>query len=297
MLISIIIPIYNCEKTIKGSIKSIQNQNKTDIEIILVNDFSNDTSLSIITVLQKTNLRSEIINNNKNYGALYSRCVGTLMAKGKYIFPLDNDDMFFDEDVFDYISKKAMKHDYDIVGFKSVYVNSYNSSIDKMKDGFFTHHPNNLILHQPLLGTYPVSENDKWKANDYTIWGKCIKTEIYKNAVNSLGVERYLSFMSWGEDISMVFIIFNIAKSFVFDHKYGIMHIQNENCTSQAQPDENKLFGEIFLTDILYDFSKNNTDKNLAVYPALYIKKNYNLQTNTYKKVLPYLKSFNQNYK
>ena len=290
-LISVIIPVYNCEKTIKGSIKSIQNQNKKDIEIILVNDFSNDSSLSIITELQKTDLRIEIINNNKNYGSLYSRCVGTLIAKGKYIFPLDNDDMFFDEDVFDYISKKAMKHDYDIVGFKSVYVHSYNSSIDEMKDGYFTHHPNNLILHQPLLGTYPVSENGKWKTNDYTIWGKCIKTEIYKNAVNSLGVERYSTFMVWAEDTSMVFIIFNIAQSFRFVHKYGIMHIQNKECASQAQSDENKLFGEIFLADILYDFSKNNTDKNLAAYHALYFGRKYNLQRNANEKVLPYLKN------
>ena len=51
---------------------------------------------------------------------LYSRCIGVLAAKGKYIFPLDNDDMFLDEDVFDVVTKIADKGDFDIVEFKAI---------------------------------------------------------------------------------------------------------------------------------------------------------------------------------
>ena len=51
-IISVIIPIFNCEKTIKYAISSIQNQNVTNIEIILINDFSKDNSLNIIEELQ-----------------------------------------------------------------------------------------------------------------------------------------------------------------------------------------------------------------------------------------------------
>jgi glycosyltransferase involved in cell wall biosynthesis len=290
-LISVIIPVFNGEKTIKMAIKSIQNQNIKEIEIILVNDFSNDNSLSIIQELQKTDLRISIINNNKNYGTLYSRCVGALISKGKYIFALDNDDMFFDEDVFDYISKKAMKDKHDIVGFKSVYVHSYNSSIYQMKDGFFTNYTNKFILHQPMLGRYIVSENGGVWPNDYTIWGKCIKTEIYKQAVNSLGIKRYSTYINWGEDASIVFVIFNIAQSFLFVHKYGIMHIQNHSFESKTEYNKNNFFGEVFLIDIIYDFSKNDTDKNLAVYHALYTKRNYDLTSETYKNDLSYLKN------
>ena len=36
-------------------------------------------------------------------GILYSRCIGVLSAKGKYIVPLDHDDFFFDDDVFEFI--------------------------------------------------------------------------------------------------------------------------------------------------------------------------------------------------
>jgi hypothetical protein len=92
--ISVIIPVYNCGTTIKRAIRSIQNQNYTKFEIILVNDFSKDNSSIVIKQLQKEDPRIEIINNKKNMGTLYSRYIGVLSAKGKYIFPLDNDDFF-----------------------------------------------------------------------------------------------------------------------------------------------------------------------------------------------------------
>ena len=55
--ISVVIPVYNCEKTIKAAVRSIQNQNIGEIEIILVNDFSKDNSLSIINELMKEDPR------------------------------------------------------------------------------------------------------------------------------------------------------------------------------------------------------------------------------------------------
>ena len=120
-LISVIIPIFNCENTINSTIRSIQNQNLTQIEILLVNDFSKDHSLRIINNFQKEDSRIRIINNNKNMGTLYSRCIGVLMSKARFIFPLDNDDMFFDEDVLDYIYNIGNKGNFDIVEFKTIF--------------------------------------------------------------------------------------------------------------------------------------------------------------------------------
>ena len=97
--ISVIIPIYNSEKIINSTIKSVQNQNMLDIEIILVNDFSTDNSLLLIQKLKETDPRIKIINNEKNMGILYSRCIAVLQAKGKYILNLDHDDFFFDDSI------------------------------------------------------------------------------------------------------------------------------------------------------------------------------------------------------
>ena len=51
--ISVVIPVYNCEKTIKPVVRSIQNQDMADIEIILVNDNSKDNSSQIIQELME----------------------------------------------------------------------------------------------------------------------------------------------------------------------------------------------------------------------------------------------------
>jgi hypothetical protein len=64
--------------------------------------------------------------------------------------------------------------------------------------------------------------------------------------------------MSWAEDTSMVFALFNIAQSYKFTSKYGVFHLMSKKTACYTQPDENKLFGEIFLFDTLYDFSKND---------------------------------------
>jgi len=116
--VSIIIPLYNTGKRTKLIIRSIQNQNMEDIEIILVNDFSNDNTLEIIEKLKEEDPRIKIINNNsKNMGTLYSRCIGVLQSKGEYITNLDHDDFIFDEDVFDTAYKASENGKFDIIDF------------------------------------------------------------------------------------------------------------------------------------------------------------------------------------
>ena len=102
-----VIPVYDAGDKISKSVISAQNQNVANIEIILVNDASNNETYNIIKKLEKEDPRILLINNKKNMGTLYSRCIGALKSNGKYIFPLDNDDLFFDEDVLDVASKIA----------------------------------------------------------------------------------------------------------------------------------------------------------------------------------------------
>ena len=101
--ITIIIPFYQTGDLIKIIIRSIQNQNIQDIEILLINDFSKDNNktIRIIEKIKQKDSRIVIINNKKNMGILYSRCIGVLKARGEYIMNLDHDDFLFDRDVFD----------------------------------------------------------------------------------------------------------------------------------------------------------------------------------------------------
>ena len=56
-------------------------------------------------------------------GTLYSRNIGVLYAKGKYIFALDNDDIFLTDNIILKIHKIAKKKKYDIIGFNAIYTN------------------------------------------------------------------------------------------------------------------------------------------------------------------------------
>ena len=267
--ISIILPIFNCQKTIIPTIRSIQNQNMKEFEIILVNDFSTDNSLKIIQELANKDHRIKIIKNNKNMGTLYSRCIGTLNAKGKYTFPLDNDDLFMDYNLFEIIFKEAEKGNFDIVGFKAIRGFNYFIHISELIDDVFHDHKDNLILYQPELGIHSLTKNKRFCPNDIHIWGKSIKTEIYKIAINSLGKNKYSYFIVWAEDTSMVFILYNLAQSYKFISKYGVFHLMSEITSSFTQPNDNKMFGEIFLLEIIFNFSKNNFESKKIIIEKL----------------------------
>lgn len=90
-LLSVIVPIYNKEKYLRRSIKSLIGQTLEDIEIILVNDGSTDKSLSICKKYAEEDSRITIINQ-ENYGVSKARNIGIQCAKSEYIAFMDADD-------------------------------------------------------------------------------------------------------------------------------------------------------------------------------------------------------------
>lgn len=91
-LVSIIMGVYNAEKTIKRCINSILNQTYENWEFIICNDGSSDGTLNILNEYQKTDSRIKVISNksNKKLAVSLNRCLK--YAKGKYIARMDADD-------------------------------------------------------------------------------------------------------------------------------------------------------------------------------------------------------------
>lgn len=92
-LISIIIPVYNCAKTIRSSVKSVLDNTFRDVEIILVDDGSTDESFSVCNQIRSnypTKIRLIRLSNNK--GVSFARNKGISIARGDYLFFLDADD-------------------------------------------------------------------------------------------------------------------------------------------------------------------------------------------------------------
>lgn len=90
-LISIIVPVYNCQKTIRKCIKSIISQTFSNIEIIIIDDGSKDESGKICDLFAKADPRIQVIHKN-NEGVSTARNTGIQLANGDYICFVDSDD-------------------------------------------------------------------------------------------------------------------------------------------------------------------------------------------------------------
>lgn len=90
--ISIIVPVYNLEKTLLRGVESILKQTFTDFELILINDGSTDNSIEVCREIEKRDDRVLVIDKN-NEGAGLTRNRGIELAKGKYIAFFDGDDV------------------------------------------------------------------------------------------------------------------------------------------------------------------------------------------------------------
>lgn len=92
--VSVIVPVYNAQLHLRQCIDSIISQTLTDIEIILVDDGSTDSSLAILNeYAQKDSRVTVLTQENKFAGA--ARNAGKAIAQGKYLVFWDSDDYFF----------------------------------------------------------------------------------------------------------------------------------------------------------------------------------------------------------
>ena len=126
-------PIYNKNTFLMKSIGSLQRQSLKNIEIIAINDFSIDNSLNILKKITKKDSRLKIINNDKNYGLLYSRAMGILNSRGEFIMNLDPDDEIIGENSLKYLYKLAKKKKVDVIIFSYLRNKDYNLCLCYMK--------------------------------------------------------------------------------------------------------------------------------------------------------------------
>jgi len=289
-LISVIIPVYNTKDKIKSVVRSAQNQNISNIEIILVNDFSDYETYKAIKKLQKEDHRIICIHNKKNKGILYSRCIGTIKAKGKYIFPLDNDDFFFDEKLFYDISNEAEKGNFDIVEFRGASRGIYDQPPNEYQNTNYSNHQHGLTLYQPELGQYAWKRGNIFGIYDCFLWAKCIRTDVYKATINYLGKKIYSHKIIWGEDLIVSFVLFRVAKSFKFIGKYGIFRFLNKTTATYHTPERMIAFSKIIYLYVILKFSDNTfIDKKYVSFRALGFLKSFK-KLNLGKKNFKYLK-------
>ena len=197
--------------------------------------------------------------------------------------------MLLNEDTLSSITNIALKGNFDIVIFNSIYTDLkpdvYTTKIS-LTDWDKIHKPN-LVLFQPNLGYYPITPSDNIEEiniNEILMHSKCIKTKIYQEALKKLGKERYSRYMVAGEDDVGTYIIFNTAKSAKYMSKCGYLYRNNKESSSYNQRDKViNLIYRIYIYDVMIDFSLNLTsNKKVLVNYVFYILKNKYLKDALY---------------
>lgn len=133
MKVSVIIPVYNAEQTIGRCLDSLMSQTLKEIEVIAVNDASQDGSLEILKMYeQKYPERIIVIDSKKNRGAGGARNLGLEKATGEFIGFVDADD-FVDDIMYERLYQKMQEDEYDYVdcGFYNM---NKNEAILKVTD-------------------------------------------------------------------------------------------------------------------------------------------------------------------
>lgn len=121
ILVSLIIPVYNCEKYLDRALKSAQNQSHRNIQIIVIDDGSTDDTSRICERFQKADPRFLIIHKD-NGGVSSARNVGIKNAKGDYILFMDGDDVIR-KDYIEIMLINAVKYDVYIVTCNEIICN------------------------------------------------------------------------------------------------------------------------------------------------------------------------------
>lgn len=136
MKISVIIPVYNAEKTIERLLNSVISQTYKNYEVIIINDGSTDKTESIISRYNSSNIK---IISNVNEGVGIARKIGFENATGDLVFFCDSDDYIPENNIFEKINEKFIKNNIDILMFdvlditdkENKVVNCFSKKIEK----------------------------------------------------------------------------------------------------------------------------------------------------------------------
>lgn len=125
--VSVIIPVYNTEAYVEKAVNSIQNQTLKEIEIIIINDGSTDTSLSILEKLAGHDNRIRLYSQ-ENQGLSCSRNNGKNYSTGEYIYFMDSDD-YLEPETLEICYNQSKKNNLDFATFDAAILHC-NNKID-----------------------------------------------------------------------------------------------------------------------------------------------------------------------
>ena len=270
--ISIIMLIYNGEKYLEKSLLSIYNQYFKEIEVIIINDYSNDKTQEIINKLKSKYPSISLFTNNVNKGMLNSTITGIINSKGKYILFLHQNDFFAKKNAFEILYSEAEKNNLDVLGFSSL-----------IDNGKYISHFNEIpLIKQPIIKQimYNVTKDGvNISRTGNSLFNYFIKTELIKNIIKEID-EKYSNEININY-ISDFFLLFMLSRNATtFKQIKNILYYSSNNLHKKWEEEINLLnlrcSNYLYYLYFLYNKTNDNKEEKKIV---LYELENFILNT------------------
>ncbi|MGM9645590.1 MAG: glycosyltransferase family 2 protein [Eubacteriales bacterium] len=196
-LVSIIMPVYNSEKTIKKSIESVLRQTCNNWELIAVDDGSTDSSLQVLNEYSEKYEQIKVFSQ-KNAGPGEARNFGISKATGDYIAFLDSDD-WWDRRFIELVNEKIITDGSDVIFYDLVREEENGKLIKESKLSIFRNLPKNTLIRYQMTG--------KMEWGMVKVIRRCVIVDNdLKFSTDSVGEEAVFSFsvLSCSKKISFI---------------------------------------------------------------------------------------------
>lgn len=195
-LVSVVIPVYNAELFLTQAVDSVLGQTYGNIEIILVDDCSQDGSRQIMKAYADRDRRIHLLFNDKNRGVAQTRNIGIQAAAGEYIALLDSDDIWIKSKLEKQISLMQEKRadvgygsmdliDEDGKKIKTFFVPSTTNYQEMLTRCYFS--CSTVVIRASLLKTHLFRED--FYHEDYLLW-----LEMLALNVTAVGVSDVVAY-------------------------------------------------------------------------------------------------------
>ena len=249
--VSVIVPVYNAEKYLEQCIVSILNQSLSEIEVIIINDGSTDTSKNIILEYCGKDSRIVFIDG-ENKGVSAARNKGIKAAKGKFIGFVDADD-FVDINMYEVLYKTAQLHGADLAITNALTLEGFNSARQRLQLA-------NAVIDMSKQKDLIVNDLLRFKY-DYANWNK-----IYSTAIIQKQELLFNENMSMWEDIlfNLIFIQYANTAVTVKDCLYNY-RVHGSSIMADSTTHLSKQYN-LFYTNYCWFCETNNLPRQLHVF-------------------------------
>ncbi|PME09858.1 hypothetical protein BCV44_21980 [Vibrio cyclitrophicus] len=168
--VSVIIPCYNASEFIGDLLDSIIPQLNSSVEIILIDDYSTDNTLTILNNRLQGFNNCHVIENSYNQGIGSSRNKGFLASKGNYIWFIDSDDVIKNDSI-ENILESIKNEEHDVYCYSHTLINTLNNKVNK------------VIVDEGNCNNFDFLNKVLEKKMTFHLWNKVISRKAIGNTL------------------------------------------------------------------------------------------------------------------